>query len=947
MKRVLCATALLYGSVFAHECHYELDVELDLEQRYLSGTATIYLDSNSSSSVEFAPNSAEIVSIKNASLHITNRALNLKERNQNIPIELEFTHTFETQDGSAVLIDGWYPLLKHPCTYRVFVATQQRSVSVVESTKRSELLSGTLFEFDREIDRVSLISSPNYTVDRYTRSDGVELETFFSKEHKALSKSYLKKADYYFDMYKDIFGFIPYNKFSIVETPAPFGYSMSTMTLLGKQIIAKDFVLNNSLGHEIVHQWLGNSVGSTRPGNWSEGLTTYYADYLYAKMRSEDVAYRKDMLLKYDTFVNANNEISLIEFTQKNSEASEAIGYAKALFFFYMLEQKIGKKAFDDGVKTLLKEHQDRSVGYMKLREIFERTSSQNLLPFFKTWVYTKGAFGLDIKELKLAYEDGSYVVKFKTVGSSKVDLLPVKLCKHNKCITKELNLSEELHALRVPFAPTKMIIDDEYKIFRKLQPQEVRASIARTVQKSTLVVVDKRDRKKFAKTLEYFANIRYSDQISYKEIASSNLLLLGINNSLAKQLSLEFVMEGDSKIEVYKNPLNERKSIAIFDTNKELSLSIFYRLKHMGKYSLVTFKDRVAIKKEIKHAQMGVVYSIDSGSDVLEPKMGGLDEILDDVTKTQVVYVGENHTSFADHINQLEIIKHMYSKDQKISIGMEMFQQPFQRYLDEYISGSIDEKQMLIKTEYFKRWQYDYNLYRPIMLFAKENNISVIALNIDRNITKNIYKSGLDSLSIDQKKSMPDSIVFTNPHYKDELVKIFASHPNMAFKGVDDFYNAQLVWDEAMAQRVAQHLSDNPDSKMVVMAGNGHLMFGYGIPDRASRRGVKDYKILLNNIAPKPSIADYILYPAALSGKSAPKLGVILDTHGGSLKVTKVIDGAAKKAGIKKGDTIVKVNKMDVTKLSDLKEELYFVNKEANVSVKRADRELNFRVEW
>ena len=61
----------------------------------------------------------------------------------------------------------------------------------------------------------------------------------------------------------------------------------------------------------------------------------------------------------------------------------------------------------------------------------------------------------------------------------------------------------------------------------------------------------------------------------------------------------------------------------------------------------------------------------------------------------------------------------------------MEMFQQPFQRYLDEYVAGSIDEQTMLRATEYYRRWRMDFRHYAPILRYAREHGLPVIALNV------------------------------------------------------------------------------------------------------------------------------------------------------------------------------------------------------------------------
>jgi uncharacterized iron-regulated protein len=63
----------------------------------------------------------------------------------------------------------------------------------------------------------------------------------------------------------------------------------------------------------------------------------------------------------------------------------------------------------------------------------------------------------------------------------------------------------------------------------------------------------------------------------------------------------------------------------------------------------------------------------------------------------------------------------------------------------------------------------------------------------------------------------------------------------------VDQYYEAQVVWDETMGSRVAETLSrlDGP-AKMIVFAGRVHVKRGLGIPDRAAKRGATPYAVVL-----------------------------------------------------------------------------------------------------
>ncbi len=721
---------------------------------------------------------------------------------------------------------------------------------------------------------------------------------------------------------------------------------MPTYTLIGKQIIDKDYVLEGSLGHEIAHQWFGNYVYSPNKGNWIEGITTYYADYLYAKNQNRAVEHRKEMLIKYDSYVNLNNEIALIDFEHKTMNSKNAIGYEKSAFFFYMLEQKIGQKAFFDGTKKLLEMYPFKVATYENLKEIYEKSSGTQLDDFFKIWVYEKGAVDFSISNTALNFVENRYILEFDIVSNNMASHLPLSICSDNECLSTRIDLSKKRQSIALDIEPTRVVFDENYELFRKLSTQEIPPVISKIIDGNALLVINKADEKRYEKFTKIFKNFKYAHEVKFDEIKNNNIFILGAKNELLERMVLPFEMEGDAKIELFKNPLNEANVIAVFDTN-ELSKTLFYKLQHLGKYSTVVFEGESVAKKTIKPSKNGVIYKINADSYALKPLPQKLGEVIDEIAKNKVVYIGENHTEFSSHLNQLKIIKAMYKNNPKLAIGMEMFQKQFQKHLDDFVLGKINEKEMLKKTEYFKRWKYDYELYRPILVFAKENRIPIVALNIDRDITKKVLSGGFDSLSKEQIGDIPDSINFENEKYKEQLRGIYGMHQSERFENFEQFYHAQLLWDESMASNMVGFMEKNPDYAMAVLAGNGHIMYGHGIPSRAKRRGINEYKIVLNLTNPEPEIADYILYPSAVGTIKTKKLGIYFESD--DLLVVKKIAGnsAAQKAEIKEGDKVVAFNKIAVKNIYELKTELAFVKEAITLTLERDSKKIELDIEF
>jgi uncharacterized iron-regulated protein len=302
--------------------------------------------------------------------------------------------------------------------------------------------------------------------------------------------------------------------------------------------------------------------------------------------------------------------------------------------------------------------------------------------------------------------------------------------------------------------------------------------------------------------------------------------------------------------------------------------------------------------------------------------QLPALKDILPALADKRVVFVGETHDRYAHHLTQLELIKAQHAAHPQLAIGLEMFQQPFQSYLDDYIAGVLSEREMLVATEYFQRWRYDYRLYAPILRYARDNRLPVVALNVDGDLVGKVRALGIDGLEAADRARLPADIDRGNAQYEARLRQIFAQHPQTEGRGFDRFLDGQLLWDEGMAERTARYLEEHPDHAMVVLAGSGHLVYGDGIPRRLERRGPVTSAIVLNGWEGEltPEVADYLLMPAPQSLPAAGRIGALLLPDKKGLKVDSCTrDSACAAAGIKRGDRVLSIDEIPVNDLSDV----------------------------
>ncbi|MGB5683562.1 MAG: ChaN family lipoprotein [Polyangiales bacterium] len=211
-----------------------------------------------------------------------------------------------------------------------------------------------------------------------------------------------------------------------------------------------------------------------------------------------------------------------------------------------------------------------------------------------------------------------------------------------------------------------------------------------------------------------------------------------------------------------------------------------------------------------------------------------------------QVVYVGERHDQPVDHGVQYTILRELHRSESSLAIGMEMFQIPFQQPLNEWSAGRIDETVLRRETEYDQRWGFDFSLLRPVLEYARSSGLEVVALNAPREVAYAVAQGGLDSLDPELAATLPE-LDLDDATHRAMFDTEFDVGEHGAEETVDQFYQAQVVWDETMGARVAGTLSrpDGP-AKMFVFAGRVHVKRGLGIPERAAKRGAKPYVVVL-----------------------------------------------------------------------------------------------------
>lgn len=307
-------------------------------------------------------------------------------------------------------------------------------------------------------------------------------------------------------------------------------------------------------------------------------------------------------------------------------------------------------------------------------------------------------------------------------------------------------------------------------------------------------------------------------------------------------------------------------------------------------------------------------------------------EEMMHEVRGDRAVYVGEQHDNDHMHAFEADVVRAMYRQDPRLMIGMEMFQRPFQDALDRFVRGEIDEETMLRETKYHERWGWDYHYYRPMLLFAREHGLRVIALNAPPDARRKLARDGRDALTDEEKAWVAEEVDTGDEKHREAFVNAVGGGGHAMSAGFESMYKSQCIWEDTMAESAARALAAAPDHRIAVVAGGFHVQ-RFSIPGRAARRGAKPYAILngaTTRVTRKdlPDVLDpdegdwiYFTLPSP-SVAPTPKLGVRLEepTEAGLPVVEAVKGSLAALAGVKAGDVITGLNGRKIADLTDLK---------------------------
>ncbi|MEW6595282.1 MAG: M1 family aminopeptidase [Thermodesulfobacteriota bacterium] len=477
------------------------------------------------------------------------------------PRNAAYAHGFDETPGTigpeGVFLSGptaWYPQLPFDrCTFRLQVSLPKGWQGVSQGAMTTAA-GRTVWTETTPQEEIYLLANRFFVSQQTTGK--ITAMAFLRQNDPALAQRYLDATGHYLAMYEQLLGPYPYAKFALVENFWETGFGMPSFTLLGPTVLRLPFILHTSYPHEILHNWWGNGVSvDYERGNWSEGLTAYLADHLLKEQEGQGAEYRRGVLQKYSDYAADGRDLPLTGFTSRHSNATEAVGYGKALMLFHMLRQELGDQLFIKGLREFYQANRFRTAGFGEVEQAFSQGAGHDLAPFFRQWVERTGAPRLAVKDVAVNEEQGLFRLQGTLVQEQKDEAygltvpLTVTMAGDGPALMATIAMATKEHpfSLTLDRRPLRLDVDPQYDLFRVLDRQESPPALSQIYGTHRLLIVLPEhdpllpDYRKLAEVLSQGGpeQVEVVNAAALRALPSDRaVLLLGWENRFAAQMS-------------------------------------------------------------------------------------------------------------------------------------------------------------------------------------------------------------------------------------------------------------------------------------------------------------------------------------------------------------------------------------------------------------------------
>ena len=193
------------------------------------------------------------------------------------------------------------------------------------------------------------------------------------------------------------------------------------------------------------------------------------------------------------------------------------------------------------------------------------------------------------------------------------------------------------------------------------------------------------------------------------------------------------------------------------------------------------------------------------------------------------VVFIGEAHSNHASHLFEIQLMAELHTLRPDQTLSLEMFNRDQQDILNRYLDGEVGEVYLKVKAP---TWSNYVASYRPLVEYAKQHFIPVIAANASGDIVRCIGREGKDylkKLPAEERANIAEHAFIDNADYRKRYMDFLKEARKLDDKAKETSYLAQLSRDNTMAESIYHAWQENPDAQIIHINGSFHSDFYLG----------------------------------------------------------------------------------------------------------------------
>ena len=300
---------------------------------------------------------------------------------------------------------NWFPCVDHPSDkatveYIVKAPNHYQVIAngyLFEETNLSNNLNLSHYKTIVPLPtKVMVIGIARFSVQHIGETHNIPVSTWVYPQTKEQGFYDFTNSKNILNFFIEKFGEYPYQKLANVQSTTQFGGMENAGAIFYfEKIVTGAQNHEDTIAHEIVHQWFGNSASEIDwPHIWlSEGFANYFTSLYILETKGEG-AFQQRIKEERETVLNfyKKKQTPVIDTENTNlMSLLNANSYEKGAWVLHMLRKKLGDETFWKGIRSYYEKFKLNNASTNDFKNVMAEVSGENLDTFFTQWLQKAG----------------------------------------------------------------------------------------------------------------------------------------------------------------------------------------------------------------------------------------------------------------------------------------------------------------------------------------------------------------------------------------------------------------------------------------------------------------------------------------------------------------------------------------------------------------------------